>query len=181
MPEEPTRYDHDLLIEDGTVAKTNRFERMYAADLRGILSALSQGFVLKLRGTDSGHLYAAMMNPGEPMAWGHFAGLEPAAYQLSEAFREQFEGEILPAGPPVPNPQGIEAFVLAGGTVEITRIAGAYRVSMRRTLPPERRRQGAKMLTVAFAAVRRGHGDDFFEAVSAALQEPEQLDEMLLF
>lgn len=181
MPEEPTRYDHDLMIDDGQAAKTNRFERLYAADLNGMFSALLQGFILEIKGTESGHLYAAMMNPVTPMAWGKFSGLEPAAYQLSDAFREQYAGELLPEGPPVEDPQGIEAFVLDGGTVVVTRVAGAYRVVLQRKLPSVQRRQGAKTLTVSRSGIRRGFADDFFAAVSAALEEPETIDETLSF
>ncbi len=178
MPEEPTRYDHDITIDAGVIAKPNRFERMYAADINGMFQALIQGFVLELRGTDSGHLYGAMMNPSEPMAWGKFAGLESMAYQLSDAFKEQFEGE-LPEGPPVADPQGVEAFVLGGGTVVVTRAAGAYRVLLKRKLPPESRRQGAKKLKVTRSGIRRGHAEDFFEAFAVALEEPETVDEVL--
>ena len=178
MPE-PTRYDHDITIDDGVAAKTNRFERLYATDLGGMLSALAQGFVLELKGTESGHLYGAMMTPGEPMAWGKFSGLGPMAYQLSDAFKEQFVGEVLPEGPPVTDIQGVEAFVLSGGTVTVTRTAGAYRVLLTRKLPSQQRRQGAKKLTFTRAGVRRGHSDDFFEAFVSALEEPETVDETL--
>jgi len=178
-PDEPTRFDHDLTIDDGEVARTNRFERMFQADLNGLFSALIQGFTLDLKGSPSGHLYAALMNPGEPMMWGNFSGFKPAVYSISEAFREQYKGELL-KGPPAQDPTGIDRFLLEGGTSRITREEGAYRVELWRKLGLTRRRQGARMLNLSQLGVRRSHAEDLFEAINTALEKTESVEEIIL-
>lgn len=178
MPEEPTRFDHDLDLSDDTVVKTDRYERMRDADLRGLTSALIQGFILEIKATPSGHLYAALLNPTEPMTWGNFSGLRPAVYAIAEGFEEQVEGE-LPGGPPIEDPSALEKFVLAGGTVLISWLTSAYQVELRRHMDRLKRRQGARWLNITRSGVRRFHAEDLLAAIDAALEEPESVDEVL--
>lgn len=178
MPSGPTRFDHDLTIYESGDAKTDRFERLVAADTNGIFMALIQGFFLELKGTASGHIYAALMNPGTPMMWGTFSGVRPAVYIISAGFEEQREGE-LPGGPPVVDLKGVEALLLAGATAVVTHNAGAYSATMQRKIGSEQRRQGATMLKVVQTGVRRGRAVDIFDALSSALEESEAIEETL--